>query len=858
MPDPFERLNNLANNESEVSTAGNAGDPEGQYPKAEYWFKSSITKEDHVLNISGDPTIDIADIMETTVQTSTDYTDANVKQTASGHVLLFDDKHGSRRILLKHENGTGIEMRNDGTMVMRTENNIITSVGGSGVLMVEGDLKVSCKNLEIDATGDLDMRVEGDYNLNVQGDKREFVQGISEEAVKKNKYVEVVGNMHTDVVKNTTSVHLGDVTNVVKGKLDNSVQGDFNMNARGSAHFSSMMTATFAAPNTNISAEDLTVVGAGGTIGGENMIYYGKNYYGLSATYTGAIKANGITSISGSTLKGIKGAAFTGDVVGNVNGTAAKAQNAGTANTLTGGSAVAAPTYVGTAATNPDTTETAQPTTTILTDYLGNSDRGIQKVVIDAGDHIKNKIDLTAATGGKTKTELSVKQIRAKIKDDNNAADDSFLKYIYGREKINPEFNKKIPTNVGRSFDGSQAYTPFENMNGPTVSIKSQRHPKELLPDSRYNPIFIRQTATWHQQSQATSLDFIDSKTLVGYGIPISTFLDGPISELDFTTDLNKKTRLDLAKQLVLQAEVIKFAKNTPQFANDYHLVVEEGVYISEAGENLKEGSIPDLAKTGRAIVYAMYNTPGGRATYESIKTDLTASFEFATRLASSLFAYDKIILNYDNIGEFLHAQIIVTMPEVDDSFKFVTTPTMGLETRFNNKVLSNTDLVEIAESYSVKTRKEPLSSVGTVIYNVVGQTRDKKVKLELEEALAFACGVAKVDFVTITSGAQPGSDGKRIGSFRHDTGLAADFTLTKDGRLLSAASVQDQAVMSEFLGAAKVQGVLAGGMSRDYMGNNTMHLDMLGAQNHRTSGYDKKTIITWKSDAWFVYAMNN
>ena len=62
---------------------------------------------------------------------------------------------------------------------------------------------------------------------------------------------------------------------------------------------------------------------------------------------------------------------------------------------------------------------------------------------------------------------------------------------------------------------------------------------------------------------------------------------------------------------------------------------------------------------------------------------------------------------------------------------------------------------------------------------------------------------------------------------------------------------------MSEFLGAAKVQGVLAGGMSRDYMGNNTMHLDMLGAIK-AGGGYDKKTIITWKSDAWFVYAMNN
>ena len=82
--------------------------------------------------------------------------------------------------------------------------------------------------------------------------------------------------------------------------------------------------------------------------------------------------------------------------------------------------------------TDTDDTATAQPTTTILTDYLSNSDRGIQKVVIDAGDHIKNKIDLTAATGGKAKTELSVKQIRAKLKDDNNAVDPGFLKYLYG------------------------------------------------------------------------------------------------------------------------------------------------------------------------------------------------------------------------------------------------------------------------------------------------------------------------------------------------------------------------------------------------------------------------------------------
>ena len=814
------------------------GDPRGEYPKPEYFYQSSMNNEEYELKIPTDPTINMADI-DISSKSSANLLEASVKVTKSGHALIFDDEGGSERIILRHKDGTGIEMRQDGSMIMRTETNMITSVGGTGVLIIDGDLKVSCKNVELDATGDMDLRVKGNYNVSVDGNKTERIKGTSRKYVTGNKSTTTTGNVNNTTVGTVTNTILGNATNIIKGYYNNIIGGTYSMAVKGFSRFTSQTEIAISSGNINMAAADLSIFGAAGTIGGANVTYYAENYFGKSATFTEGVTAP--------TFKGqLDGKALTASL-------ADKAVGATTA-----GAIGAAGTAGGMSFTDTDDTATAQPTTTILTDYLSNSDRGIQKVVIDAGDHIRNKIDLTAATNGITKTELSVKQIRAKLKDDNNAVDPGFLKYLYGREKVNPEFNKKVPTSVGRSFDGSQAYTPFQNMNATPVLIKSQRQPKELLPDSRYNPVFIRQTATWHQQSQSNILSFIDGKTLLGYGIPLSTFLDGPISELDFTTELDKEKRLNLAKQLLLQAEVIKFARNTPQFAKDYHLAVEEGVYIKGASENLKEGSVPDLAQTGRAIVYAMFKTPGGRATYESIKTDFTASFEFATRLASSLFAYDKIILNYDNIGEFLHAQIIVIMPEVDNNFKFVTNPTMGLETRFNNKVLSNTDLVEIAESWSVKTRKEPNATVGSLIYNVVGQTRDKIVKPALEEALSIAAGIAKIDLVTITSGAQPGTDGKRIGSFRHDTGLAADFTLTKDGKLLSAANVQDQTVMSEFLKAAKTQGILAGGMSKNYMGNNTMHLDMLGAQNHRTSGYDKKTIITWKSDAWFVYAMNN
>ena len=876
MSDAFKRLKDLPNSVAEKTTANSNGDPQGQYPTVEHWNKPSTPSGNYQLDISGDPTIDIADIMSTTFQTMTDYTEAGVKRTSSGHVLLFDDKHGARRILLKHENGTGIEMRNDGTMVMRTENNIITSVGGSGVMMVEGDLKVSCKNLEIDATGDLDMRVEGDYNLNVQGDKREFVQGVSEEAVKKNKYVEVVGNMHTDVVKNTTSVHLGDVTNVVKGKLDNSVQGDFNMNARGSAHFSSMMTATFAAPNTNISAEDLTVVGAGGTIGGENMIYYGKNYYGLSATYTGAIKANGITSISGSTLKGIKGAAFTGDVVGNVNGTAAKAQNAGTANTLTGGSAVAAPTYVGTAATNPDTTETSQPTSGRMAAALRDSKYGYREVTIDEGNGYKNKLALHELTGGVTNTPLTTRQIRVKLKDPNNAKNAKFITYLESNKLLAKDFaTNKIPPGQGRSYDGAIAYTANKQNIGVSSKfvtyLKGKRQNKKFIPDTRFNPMRIfgdprNLGGLSNTDILGKKIEIVNTgKHLLGIGIPISTFLLGGVAFRDVTPSV--ESNLAVARQLLLQAEVIKFKKATDQFKN-HSLTVTEGIYkkyISEVksieGEKLESSppSIPFLAQTGLAITYELHDT------YNQQSSEV--SFDFARRLADSLFGYNKIILNYDTIQQDkLHIQIIVVMSEVDEDYNPVEPDKYKLETRYNNKVLSTDDLIEVVNVEPSKNTGKPAAASEKIKYAFSkDNVRDRKVNSELEKVLSDAAITAGLDYVEIYSGKQPGTDNRRVGDTRHDTGLAADIRLIFNGKPLSSAKARERAIMTQFVKAAVANGVLGGGHGPEqnprYMDHFAMHLDMLGAYtglSKRTGSggdYDKKTKFLYRSDQWFKSA---
>ena len=106
-----------------------------------------------------------------------------------------------------------------------------------------------------------------------------------------------------------------------------------------------------------------------------------------------------------------------------------------------------------------------------------------------------------------------------------------------------------------------------------------------------------------------------------------------------------------------------------------------------------------------------------------------------------------------------------------------------------------------------------------------------------------------------VTSGGQPGTRGLRTGSTRHDTLEAADLICKVNNRQLNKDSTSDRQILDKFVRAARTEGILAGGMSTGYMGQYTMHLDTLGA-GLGGGKYDKKTVVTWKSDQWFINAM--
>jgi hypothetical protein len=106
----------------------------------------------------------------------------------------------------------------------------------------------------------------------------------------------------------------------------------------------------------------------------------------------------------------------------------------------------------------------------------------------------------------------------------------------------------------------------------------------------------------------------------------------------------------------------------------------------------------------------------------------------------------------------------------------------------------------------------------------IIGAIRDKPITAELQELLGRAAAAAGVHVVRVTSGGQPGSTGRRIGSTRHDGGRAADLELIVDGRPLTF-SDQDGSKIEAFITAAAANGATGIGAGERYMGNKTLHV---------------------------------
>lgn len=443
----FERFAEVANQTKTPTNKDGFQDPRGVYPKKEYEDKVNTNeaargiKRNKLYLGGGDKRLSL----DLKPLPTSQYPLNQVRETVSGHVTEIDDTPGAERMLFRHRTGAGVELRPDGTVIISSTNNTIRVTGGDEKVIIEGDGHIIYNgNLTLNVSGDFDLNVGGDYNLKVAGDKVEQIDGSTKERIEKNS--------ESTVVKNRSQYTTGSVANTTLGNTNIITKGDFN-NYVGQTQtnyvgqdliLTTEDEVVITSKNTNISASSMTLIGDSGTIGGDEIVMYGK---------TAHIDRINTTSVHGTAI-------YATTFHGDLNGAATEAGRAGTAGAL--GASGSAGTTNSTTGTNKTT---VRPDNTIITDYLNRSSKGIRKVSIDPNDSMKNQIDRSTETGGISTRKLSTAEVRSKLRDPKTLANKSFIASQVAQGVLNSNFALAIPPEIGRTVSG----TPTRGKNSRTI-----------------------------------------------------------------------------------------------------------------------------------------------------------------------------------------------------------------------------------------------------------------------------------------------------------------------------------------------------------------------------------------------------
>jgi len=735
--------------------ASGYSDPSGEYPTPDYLWRPSLNKvatgeATHTLSMGGaDPALidqnrleqitnanvqkEIAAAGEVSLDAfggpgadvTPEYGKAQIQQTKSGHIIMLDDTAGSEKILIKHNKGTGIEFAKDGSVMIRSKNNFSVSVDANGVMIFEGDLAISCKGLKADITGDLDLNVTGDYNLKVGGDKKETILGADRSTIDGNRGETVKGNKSSTVIKSRTNTTLGNLSEIVKDALRSTVGGTRSISVTGQSKHTSETEIAMSTNNMNLAAADMTVIGATGTIGGDGIIMYNHNLWtghtvtagvSVDAPMANLTRLNG-TSAHMTTFHGsLTGTADVAILSGHTHSQSYAANIQGTNPNYTNTNTTAALI----ASDSDKSVALPGPTAAIMKEYLTQSNRGIQKVSVDDGNFIKDKIVRSKKMGGMATKKLTTAQARALLKDPLNVSNSALMTALIADGSINSNILKPVPPSTGRTYSpGKTAVAPQQHMrsgisNRSSKIIGGKRaaftvstavatdglNGRMFIPDPRFNPQAIDPRKGPYA---------ITSKTLLAQGIPISTFLGGNGRTTTLGHLSSFEARQTVARNLMMQTLVIELCKYDVGPFEDYRLICCEGLLSTKnRPKGTKSGDINDLAQMGQVITYELYNDRG--------RIVPSATFEFAQMLAEELSVFDEIRLYFDDLDPWktgiyrINSQIMVIMPWVPSDFNIAATdqkPKFKTQTFFNGRCQSDQDLIEINDGLSARSRRE-------------------------------------------------------------------------------------------------------------------------------------------------------
>ena len=421
-------------------------DPTGEFPKVEYHYSSSINHAARGFSVNelylGGGDFNVSLNVED--QLPSQFPFNQVKETASGHVIEYDDTPGGERILIKHRKGGGIEMRADGSIIISSPNNKVEVTGGDNTVIVEGDAEMVYK-------GNLNQTITGDWNVDVAGNHNLNIHGHNKQTVLLNKRTEVSGNTEYTTkqsasfktVENKTELVLGNNTEWTKGYSKEHVEGELNVFTDNRLIMTAKDEYIQTAPVMSITGSELSVMGMKGVIGGEQVEMTSPVYMGPKGAVPFASGASFYGSFHGQATEAIKSY--------NAN-KADKAKESGKAGTAGAIGAAGSPPSGWKAAT--ESQETLTPKKPVpLADAIGAmmtmGDFSVRTVTVDAGDVLKNKILLRDDYEGLFEKIPTTQEIRSTIRDTANRS--LIGDKMVGEGRLNSKYDNTSPPKIGRT-----------------------------------------------------------------------------------------------------------------------------------------------------------------------------------------------------------------------------------------------------------------------------------------------------------------------------------------------------------------------------------------------------------------------
>lgn len=437
-----ERLgNNPAVENTEGVPIDGFQDPTGEYPKREYHYGSSINRSARGLKVEnlylGGGAVDTSLNLEE--QEPSRFPFNQVKETASGHIISYDDTPGGERILIKHRKGAGVEVRADGSVVISALNNKVEVTGGDQTVIVEGNGKLVYNgNLNLEVTGDFNVNVGGDYNVNVDGDTNTNIRKNNNTTVGLNTAYTTKGTATYKTVEHEARLVLGNEDHIVKGYWKNNIGSQIEMFTANRLQVSAEEEIAMSSLLTNISATEISVLGMKGAIGGEAVEFTGPVYMGPKGAEPFTSGAAFYGSFHGQALEAIK-SKF-----------AHKAENSKTAEKAIrtkkkqpSGGAPDVPKNM-----ESPTPKKPVPKTDAVAGILTDGHLSIRAIAIDPSDELRDAILLRDDFEGLYEIDPTINEIRSSLRDPANK--DLVGSKLVQKGLLNSKWNTPNPPKIGR------------------------------------------------------------------------------------------------------------------------------------------------------------------------------------------------------------------------------------------------------------------------------------------------------------------------------------------------------------------------------------------------------------------------